>query len=115
MVTKILALLDNPILRDTFRKVILKALDAILNEFENNLLVQKRLLDEVLLTIENQISIEEFAQTLEIQFETLAKEEEKLKVHLNDLKASAEELAKCQRKLEFLSLGLDHSKITVEA
>jgi cell division protein FtsB len=77
--------------------------------------MQKRLFDEVILTIENQISMEESAQALEIQLEVLAKEEETLKSHLEGLKEVAEELAESQRRLEFLSIGLDPSKTTVEA
>ena len=98
MVTKILALLENPILRDTFRKAILKALDSIVKEFENDLPLQKKLFDEVILTIQSQIE-----------------SEESLAVHLENLKSAAAELANAHNRLEFATLGLDSSKVTVEA
>lgn len=115
MVTKILELLNNPLLTKTFCKTINQTLENVLKEFSDDLSVQKDLFDQIVITINNQIEIEENNRKLEEDLLQLVEIERTWTDSLSEVNARTNELLNKKTELDLLSLGIFMSKEVVEA
>ena len=115
MITKILELLNNPMLSKSFCQSIKETLDEVLTDFSNDLSVQKDLLDQILITINNQIELELNNIKIEDALLQLVETERVLENSLIEMRARSTELADKKLELELLSLGVVFPKEVVEA